>query len=169
MGARRVGPRRVGAPKGGGPEGWGAQTQKTWSPEGWGPRRWGPKGGGPKILRFFFPLQLHFRSFCLSLGSSRGILVVFEVRDAQMCAFGVLWLSCEAPAAPKPPGLHTTAREPKSAHFRGPTPTLRVFAGPSRYLFFFGFFLLCSSWKEEGRTRLYHQFGSKKVWPKSAN
>ena len=27
---------------------------------------------------------------------------------------------CEAPAAPRPPGLHTTAREPKRAHFRVP-------------------------------------------------
>ena len=35
-----------------------------------------------------------------------------------MCTFGVLGLSCEAPAAPKPPGLHTTAREPKRAHVR---------------------------------------------------
>ena len=29
-------------------------------------------------------------------------------------------VSCEAPAAPKPPGLHTTAREPKRAHLRVP-------------------------------------------------
>ena len=28
--------------------------------------------------------------------------------------------SCEAPEAPKPPGFHTTAREPKRAHFRAP-------------------------------------------------
>ena len=27
---------------------------------------------------------------------------------------------CEAPAAPKAPGFHTTAREPKRAHFRAP-------------------------------------------------
>ena len=32
----------------------------------------------------------------------------------------VVWLSCEAPAAPKPPGFHTTAREPKRAHLRVP-------------------------------------------------
>ena len=37
-----------------------------------------------------------------------------------MCAFGVLWLSCGAPEAPKPPGFHTTAREPERAHFRVP-------------------------------------------------
>ena len=38
-----------------------------------------------------------------------------------MCAFGVLWLSCEALAVPKAPGFHTTAREPKRVHFRAPT------------------------------------------------
>ena len=62
------------APKGGGPEGWGV--------------------GSPKLCAFF-PLPPHFCSFCLSLGSSRGILVVFEA------PFGVLGLSCEAPAAPE--------------------------------------------------------------------
>ena len=29
-------------------------------------------------------------------------------------------MSCEAPAAPKPPGFHTTGREPKRAHLRVP-------------------------------------------------
>ena len=33
-----------------------------------------------------------------------------------MCTFGALGLSCEGPAAPKPPGFHTTTREPKRAH-----------------------------------------------------
>ena len=37
-----------------------------------------------------------------------------------MFTFGVLGLSCEAPAAPKPPGFHTTAREPKRGHLRVP-------------------------------------------------
>ena len=37
-----------------------------------------------------------------------------------MCTFGVLGLSCANPGGPKPPGLHTTAREPKRAHFRAP-------------------------------------------------
>ena len=37
-----------------------------------------------------------------------------------MYTFGVLGLSCEAPAAPKPPGFHTTAREPKRAHLSAP-------------------------------------------------
>ena len=62
----------------------------------------GPEGGEAQKFRFFF----------LSGRSSRGILVVFMKRqNPQMCTFGVLGLSCEAPAAPKPPGLHTTARE----------------------------------------------------------
>ena len=38
-----------------------------------------------------------------------------------MCTFGVLGLSCETPAAPKPSGFHTTAREPKRAHFMAPS------------------------------------------------
>ena len=37
-----------------------------------------------------------------------------------MFTFGVLGLSCEAPAALKPPGFHTTTREPKRAHLRVP-------------------------------------------------
>ena len=57
--------------------------------------------GGPKF-RVFFSLPPH-RSFCLS-----GCLLVeswwcLKRRVAQMFSFGVLWLSCEAPAAPKPP------------------------------------------------------------------
>ena len=35
-----------------------------------------------------------------------------------MCTFGVLGLSCEALAAPKPPGFHTTARVPKRVYLR---------------------------------------------------
>ena len=65
-------------------------------------------------------------------GSRVGILVVFEAPGAQMCTFGVLGLSCEAPAAPKPPGFHTTAR-PK---FDEKTPRgenrLELWAGEAR-------------------------------------
>ena len=39
----------------------------------------------------------------------------------EVCTFRVLGLLCEAPAAPKPPGLYTTAIEPKHAHLRVPT------------------------------------------------
>ena len=79
----------MGAPKGGGPE-------------GWEPRRWGAEGGRPKVLRFFFPSPTPFSLF---LSFSGGLPVKFwwclKRRGAQMCTFGVLGLSCEAPAAPK--------------------------------------------------------------------
>ena len=89
-------------------------------PEGWCPERWprkvgGPKGGVPKFSRFFSLSRHYFHSFL-------PLLLVVEFwwcdssRDPQMCTFGVLGLSCEAPAAPKPPGPHTTAR----AHPRVP-------------------------------------------------
>ena len=79
------------------------------------PLRWTP---GPPLRRtaqnfaLFFLSRRKFHSF-FSLW--RGLLVEFwwclKRRGAQMCAFGVLWLLCEAPAAPKPPGFHTTAQE----------------------------------------------------------
>ena len=79
------GPGGVGARRG---EGWGPDPEKVRAPrvgvgrvgpEGWGPAAWGLEGGPPKISRFFFSLsRLHFRSFSFSLGSCRGILVVFE-------------------------------------------------------------------------------------------
>ena len=87
-----------------------------------GSERWGPEGWeGPKF-RAFSSLSHHRFALFVSLWvSSRGILVVFgSARRTQMCTFGVLGLSCEAPAAPKPPGFHTTAREPKRAHLRVP-------------------------------------------------
>ena len=97
-----------------GPQG-RTQTQKKWGFEGWGPRVGAPKGGGPKISRFFL------------LPSEISLFVLFvefwwcsKRQGAQMCTFGVLWLWCEAPAAPKKPGFHTTAREPKCAHLRVP-------------------------------------------------
>ena len=112
MGARRGGGpnpekvwRRVGGPEGA--EGLRAQTQKKWG-EGWGGSEGGgPKvgeGWGPKISRFFFSLPPPFSLFfSLSGRSSRGILVVLLKAGALVCTSGVLWLSCEAPAAPKPP------------------------------------------------------------------
>ena len=79
-------------PNPGGPKGGG--------PKGGGPKGGGPKGGGPKISRFIFPVPPQ-NSFFSSLSGS--LLVEFwwclKRRDAQMCTFGVLWLSCEAPAA----------------------------------------------------------------------
>ena len=69
-----------------------------------GPRRVAPRRvGGPKFRPFFFPSPAPFLVF-LSLS---GCLLVefwwcFEAPGTQMCTFGVLGLSCEAPAAPKP-------------------------------------------------------------------
>ena len=60
--------------------------------------------------------------FCAFFRVSHPFLVVFwwcmEASGRQMFTFGVLGLSCEALAAPKPPGFHTTAREPKRAPLR---------------------------------------------------
>ena len=114
-GDRRMGARRV-----------GARTQKKWGPEGWGPnpekvgaRKVGARRVGALNFALFFPLPPQ-NSFFSSL--SGGLLVEFwwclKRRGAQVCTFGVLGLSCEAPAAPKPPGFHTTTREPKRAHLR---------------------------------------------------
>ena len=78
---------------------------------------WGPKGGGPKPSKsgapkrveaqnfaLFFPLPPQFSFFSPSLVDP---FVEFwwclKRQGAQMCTFGVLGLSCEAPAAPKPP------------------------------------------------------------------
>ena len=84
----------------------GARTQKSGGPKGGGPKSGGPervgarRGGGPKISRFSCSLPPGISFVFLSLW---GFLVEFwwclKRRDAQMCAFGVLWLSCEAPAA----------------------------------------------------------------------
>ena len=86
-----------------------------------GPEVMGSEGWGAQNVALFFRLPLPFSLF---LSLSGGLFVVFggvcEDRDLQMCTFGVLGLSCEAPGALKPPGLHTTAREPKRAHLRVP-------------------------------------------------
>ena len=107
LGVRRVGARRGGGAKGGGPKGVGP-TQKKWGPEGWGPEGWGHEGVGARNFALFFPLPPH-NSFFSSV--SGGLLVEFwwclKRRGAQMCTFGVLWLSCEAP--------------PKRVHFRVPS------------------------------------------------
>ena len=79
----------------------------------------GAPKGGPKISRFFFRLPPPVSLF---LSLTVCLLVVWWCLEAPwpLCTFGVLGLSCEAPAAPKPPGFHTTAREPKRAHLRVP-------------------------------------------------
>ena len=67
-----------------------------------GPQRWGPKGGVPKggvpkggALKG----GAHFRSFCLSLVSSRGILVVFEAPEPSDVR---VWSSLVVVEGPKP-------------------------------------------------------------------
>ena len=95
-GAPKVGAPKGGAPQGWGPEGWGAKPRKVrlWGPEGWGLEQW-----GPKISRFFFSLSRHIFFFFPSLLVCFVEFWCLKRRDAQMCAFGVLWLSCEVPAA----------------------------------------------------------------------
>ena len=62
-----------------------------------------PSAGPPKISLFFFPSPAPICAFFFSLSLSGGPLVEFwwclKRRDPQMCTFGVLGLSCEAPAA----------------------------------------------------------------------
>ena len=69
---------------------------------GGGPEGWGPGGVGAQIFALFFSLPPEISFFLLSLGVC--FLVEFwwclKRQDAQRCAFGVLWLSCETPAAP---------------------------------------------------------------------
>ena len=123
------------APKG------GPKPRKSGAPKIVHPKEEGRRVGGPKFRVFFFPLsRSHFRFFCLFLwGSSRGILCL-KRRGLEMCPFGlsgcrvkprrpqIRWGFTRQPESPNvhflaalgPPGLHTTAREPKRAHFRVP-------------------------------------------------
>ena len=126
------GPERVGPRKGGGGRKGGAP--KGWGPEFVGPRSCGaPKGWGPKF-RAFFPLSRH--SFLFFFPS---ILVFFmefwwcfNRRCAQMCAFGVLGLSCETPAAPPDwaAGASHDNRRIPNAHILGFRP--EILGGPGR-------------------------------------
>ena len=58
-----------------------------------------PSSDRPKFYAFFPSPATIFILSSLFWGSSRGILVVFEGRDPEMCTLGVVGLSCEAPAA----------------------------------------------------------------------
>ena len=80
----------------GGWRGWGPWTQEV-----------GAQGWGPKISRFFFPLPPQNSSVFPLWGPFVEIWWCLKRRGAQMCTFGVLGLSCEAPGGPKPPGFHT--------------------------------------------------------------
>ena len=79
------------------------QSMEEQTPEGCGHEGWGPEGGpegwgGPKFRAYSSLSRPHVRSFlCLS-----GYLLVefwwcLRRRSPQMCTFGVLGLSCEAP------------------------------------------------------------------------
>ena len=97
------GPNPVGGPKGGGP-----------NPEKVGARRVGARRvGSPKFRAFFPSPATKFVLFFPLWGSSRGILVVFEVPGRSNVH---VWSSLVV----KPPGVHTTTREPKRAHLRVP-------------------------------------------------
>ena len=75
---------QVGGGRGRGPER-GMDSKGQCPGESGAPKGGGPKGGGPKKSKSWW--------------SSRGILVVFlKRRGPEMCTFGVLGLSCEAPA-----------------------------------------------------------------------
>ena len=89
----------------------GAQIQKKVAA-----RRVEPRTPGAQNFAFFFLSRHNFLSFSLFGVLSLNFGGVFERRGPEMCTFGVLVLSCEAPAAPKPPGFHTTTREPKRAY-----------------------------------------------------
>ena len=68
---------------------------------------------GARNFALFFPSPATvFYSFLPLLGVlSWNFGGVLKRRGPEMCTFGVLGLSCEAGAALRPPGLHTTARE----------------------------------------------------------
>ena len=92
------------------------------------PRRTAPPDRPPPDrpkFRSFFSLSRHsFHSFSLSCWSfSLNFGGVFEDRDAQMCTFGVLGLSCETPAAPPDRAAGARTRQPensKRAHLSAP-------------------------------------------------
>ena len=96
-----------------------------------------PPPDRPKFRFFFSPLPALI--FVLFLSVSGSFLVEFcwclKRQDPLMCTFGVLGLSCETPAAPKPPakkarnfGPHPSGPRPSGPHTLRPRthmPTLR--------------------------------------------
>ena len=87
--------------QGWGPEGWGPKPRKSGAPKGGAPKGGAPKGGGPKISRFFFPLPPQNSFFSPLSGLFAGNFEwCLKRRCVQMCAFGVLWLSCASPDGP---------------------------------------------------------------------
>ena len=68
--------------------------------EFWDDKVWGPRRVGSPKFRVFSLLRHSFYSSFSLLGSFRGILLVFEGRNPEMCTFGVLGLSCASPGGP---------------------------------------------------------------------
>ena len=92
------------------------------------PLRRTPPPDRPKFRSFFFPTPTTiFILSSLSLGSFRGILVVFfEGRDPQMCTFGVLGLSCPEKTLRE----REREREKKNENGSGEGKKKRDFFGP---------------------------------------
>ena len=67
-------------------------------PEGWKPEGWSPEGWRAQNFAFFLPSPA----------------AKFKRRGAQMCAFGVLWLSCASPGGPVWWGRRGSTRQPES-------------------------------------------------------
>ena len=86
---------------------------------------WGPEGVGGRMVGARMVGAQNFALFSLSRHSFSFFspsLLVFVVefwwclkrRDAQMCAFGVLWLSCASPGGPVWWGRRGFTRQPES-------------------------------------------------------
>ena len=71
-----------------------------------------PEGWGVHNFALFFRLLPQFSFFLLSLGGpSVEFWGCLKRRDPEMCTFGVLRLSCEAPAALEDDAMKSTDRE----------------------------------------------------------
>ena len=100
---------------------WPIPTLAKPAPKGGGREGWGREGWGAQNFALFFPLSRSiFALFVSLLVSSRGILVVFSKAGPQMCTFGVLGLSCEAPAATNPPRVSHHSPRAQTCTFEGP-------------------------------------------------
>ena len=90
------------------------------SPAGPPLRRTAPPLDRPKFRSLFSLSRRIFVLFLFWGESSRGSLVVFEAPGPSNVHVWALGLSCEAPAASGPPGLHMTTREHQTCTFEGP-------------------------------------------------
>ena len=118
-GAPKGGAPKGGAPKGGAPKG-GPKPRKSGG-------RVEPRRAGAQNFALFFPCPAAKFVLFFPLWSSRGILVVFERRGAQMCTFGVLGLSCASPSGPVWWGRRGLTRQSESpnVHILGSRPVFK--------------------------------------------